>query len=587
MKKVFRNTLAVMVAVILSGTHCVASLAAPGGTSQPLLYSHYTFDGGNYGNFGSEALAGGTGAEIGAFDSALLGSPWVGDHTDGTVNGLGKGFTSTNAVEIASDTVTFDMFTASAWFACHHIDGRSNGGTVQRILGNGGYGEAGGWYVGVLVQNNGSTYIGCNIGGAAGHTEFIDVTEAKGVYLGNSWHNVMLAADRVANKAYLYLDGEMLVDFDTEDSWYESPSGKAYIGGFRDGETVVEGFCGFISDVQSVNRVMTAEQIAGYCGASVVDSRTLLIGQFKQEDDPQNPEKPDDSGQNPGDGQQEPEDNKQKDGTVKGQLNERGGVHFSFDTQKDEYGVESVGNVQYAAGRSGTTGDYALNLDGNSYLKLGAENLALDKDFTVAFWTKMSANGTKYDAVQRVFSTGVWGAGEGGFMVGFYNNRKGDSWSKVVTGVGSSNPNMNWSDAMTLLDDNSWHHVTAVFSGTEKKVILYFDGEVMGTYSYPADGNTVTGYPYTAIGGQLDANGVFAEGYQGLLDDVFVYNHALSALQVKTLMNENRLLDAPKTSDLTPVASHMVLLLLSAAGMLAGGFGMAKRRKNVLQNECL
>ncbi len=586
MKKAFRNTMAMVAAAILLGTHCAASLAAPEATAAPLLYSHYTFDGGNYGNFGSEALAGGSGAEIGAFDSALLGSPWVGDHTDGTDKGLGKGFSSTNAVELASDTVTFDTFTASAWFACHHIDGRSNVGSVQRILGNGGYGAAGGWYVGVLVQNNGSTYIGCNIGGAGGHTEFIDVTESKGIYLGNSWHNVMLAADRGAGKAYLYLDGEKLVDFDVEDSWYESASGKAYIGGYRDGDAVAEGFCGFISDVQSVNRVMTAEQIAGYCGASVADAGTLLAGQFAQENPtPEKPDegeqKPDNGGQKPDQGEQNQEDSGQKDGTVKGQLKEKGGVHFTFDTQKDEYGVESVGNVQYAAGRSGAAGDYALSLDGNSYLKLDAKNLALEGDFTVAFWTKMSPNGTKYDGVQRVFSTGVWGAGEGGFMVGFYNNRQNDSWSKVVTGVGSSNPNMNWSDAMTLLDDNNWHQVTAVFSGSTRKILLYFDGEAAGTYSYPADGTTVTGYPYTAIGGQLDANGVFAEGYQGLLDDVFVYDRALSASQVKTLIKENRLIRSPGTADVTPVFVY-VTLGLAAVGLLAGGCGISKRKKNVL-----
>ena len=165
-------------------------------------------------------------------------------------------------------------------------------------------------------------------------------------------------------------------------------------------------------------------------------------------------------------------------------------------------------------------------------------------------------------------------------MVGFYTNRKNDSWSKVVTGVGSSNPNMNWSDAMTLLDDNSWHQVTAVFSGSTKKILLYFDGEAAGTYSYPTDGNTVTGYLYTAIGGHLDANGVFAEGYQGLLDDVFVCDYALSAAQVKTLVKENRLVSPPKTSESAPVAEYTALLLL-AAGLFAGSCEVLRRKKKM------
>lgn len=624
MKKKLKKTLTVAVAAALLCTQYRLSFAAAEVTTKPLVYSNYSFDGGSYNNTGSDSLSAKAGNQIGTFNSALLANEWITDHTDSTTNGLAKGFSSTNAVEVPNDAITFNTFTASAWFACAHIDGRSNAGTVQRIMGNGGYGENAGWYVGVLVKNNGDTFLGVNIGGASGKTEFIDVTASKGIYLGNSWHNVILVADRANNKASVYLDGAELVSFDTTDSWYNDAATNAYIGGYKAGDNVVEGFCGFLSDVQSINRAMSATQVEAYCGAGSTNSKTLLAAQFGNEITKiEVTTKPTKTSYTKGEAFDKtgmvvtathmdgttssvtnytvPEtvpdngvvtvsyqgytctvnvtvDGKQEIDTTKFQFDKNGGVHYTFDNQKDEYGVTTVGNIQYTAGRTGQAGDYAISLDGNSYLKMDAANLSFDKDFTVAFWAKMPNNGTKYDSVQRVFSTGVWGGGESGFMVGFYNCRQGESWSKVVTGIGTPSPSLNWSDAMELLDNGMWHQVTASFSGTTKKITLYFDGEVAGTYSYPADGSTVTGYEYTAIGGHLDANGVFSEGFKGLIDDVFVINRALSGSEVKALVRTNMLSDSPTTYDDSPIMES-TFIFFAVAALFVGCYAGIKRRQ--------
>ena len=283
MKTIRKKMLAVALMAVLLCTQYAIGFAAVEVTEKaagtPLVYSYYPFDGGKHGNFGTAASKSGT--EIGTFNSNLLSNKWIGDHTNTTANGLGKGFSSTNAVEIPNDAVTFDKFTASAWFACNHIDTISNNGKVHRIMSNGGYGQTAGWYVGVLVNVNGSTYIACNIGGTAGKSVFVNVTDSKGVYLGQSWHNVMLVADRDNNKAYVYLDGAEIASFDTEESWYNDAVENAYIGGYKSGETLVEGFCGYISDVQIVNRAMTARQVLTYYKDGAADSAVLLADQFR------------------------------------------------------------------------------------------------------------------------------------------------------------------------------------------------------------------------------------------------------------------------------------------------------------------
>ncbi|MBQ2922877.1 MAG: LamG domain-containing protein [Tyzzerella sp.] len=573
MKKLLKKTLAAGLAATLLCTNFVVGYAA----ESALKYSCYSFDGGSYENGGSQSMTDKVGTEIGTYTmGALPGEGYITDHTDSVATGLAKGFTATNAVEVPNDALTFDTFTASAWFSCQHIDGLSNAGTIQRIMSNGGYNAVGGWYVSVLVQNNGNTYIGCNIGGASGKTEFIDVTATKGIYLGNTWHNVMLVADRANNTAYVYLDGEELVHFDTTDSWYNDAATNAYIGGYKDSGNVVEGFCGFISDVQSVNRAMTPDQVAAYCGEAVTDSTVLLADQF-QNGTPGGTTGDAGSGTTGGATGGSTEDKGQETAPTQKPSSDSGITHYTFDSQKDEAGVASVGNVKYEAGRSGKSGDYALSLDGNSYLKLDAKKLAFDGSFTVAFWMKMPNGGTKYDSVQRVFSTGVWGAGENGFMVGLYNCTKGEKWSKLLTGVGSSNPTMNWSEATELLDDGKWHQVTATFNGGNKKVNLYFDGQLAGTYDYPADGNTVTGYANTAIGGHLDAEGVFAEGFKGLLDDVFVVNRALSTSEVQTLVKANVVSGVPKTFDGATTPVYIVTLFVATVAI--AGYCVSSKRK--------
>lgn len=278
MKHGMKLFLAIGMITVLICASCMNVFAAGS-----LSHSHYSFDDGAYSNSGSSDNGDKTGSEVGAFDSGLLANAWIEDHTATLDHGLGKGFSSTNAVAVPNDGVTFagGSFTVSAWFACTHIDGRSNAGTVQRIVSNGGYGDIPGWYISVLVQNNGNTFVGVHVGEV---TEFIDVTATKGVYLNNAWHNIVMVADRENDQCHLYLDGELLKTMDVQDEWYNDGATNAYIGGYLNGETLTEGFCGFISDVQAVNRAASAEQIANYCGASVTDSTIKLANSFPAND---------------------------------------------------------------------------------------------------------------------------------------------------------------------------------------------------------------------------------------------------------------------------------------------------------------
>jgi hypothetical protein len=88
-----------------------------------------------------------------------------------------------------------------------------------------------------------------------------------------------------------------------------------------------------------------------------------------------------------------------------------------------------------------------------------------------------------------------------------------------------------WSDgSLVVMRDQitsaGWHHVAYVYDGNEHR--LYFDGALADTSQLAALGAPVT----SAHVGSFDGN---TELFQGRLDDVRIYDQALTATQVKAL----------------------------------------------------
>jgi hypothetical protein len=131
---------------------------------------------------------------------------------------------------------------------------------------------------------------------------------------------------------------------------------------------------------------------------------------------------------------------------------------------------------------------------------------------TTNYWRSITienAANTEYDVwIQAQISSGVVQFGSGG--AGHYKN-------------GSTN-----------VSDNSWHHIVGVTDYTSGGTKIYVDGK--------EDGGTVSGTPsYTATKGPLDIGKLMAGGSpyyaNGQIDDVRVYNYALTDEQIKTLYN--------------------------------------------------
>ena len=99
------------------------------------------------------------------------------------------------------------------------------------------------------------------------------------------------------------------------------------------------------------------------------------------------------------------------------------------------------------------------------------------------------------------------------------------------------------------LKPDTWYHVVGTFDDEALKV--YLDGELVGEKDTPNNGPVMVWNDNNIeIGGRPDTNGG-ANLYKGLLDELVVYDRALSAEEVETVMNSRDILTVDVAGKLT------------------------------------
>ena len=165
---------------------------------------------------------------------------------------------------------------------------------------------------------------------------------------------------------------------------------------------------------------------------------------------------------------------------------------------------------------------YSVDLDGsNDYVEVGNVSGLTGNSFSISAWFYLTSNPS---------GEGIFGAGSSS------SNRV---WLQVLdsnTIRFGSLGNINTFDLSSgTFSLNTWYHVVGVISGTSKEVFI--DGSSLGTASVSSlsgtNGNSVR---IGALPSQTSAFGAL-NPYQGLLDEVSVFNTALSSSNVATIYN--------------------------------------------------
>ncbi|QQR77584.1 MAG: fibronectin type III domain-containing protein [Candidatus Moraniibacteriota bacterium] len=186
-------------------------------------------------------------------------------------------------------------------------------------------------------------------------------------------------------------------------------------------------------------------------------------------------------------------------------------------TSSDISGHNHTGTLSNATWSSGKTGSgISFSGNANSYVSIPNESdFDFTNNFTVSLWMKTASFGSAWAALVS----------------------KGDSsWS--LTRYASTNtldfnsfsPSANDLQGTANVANDAWHHVAIVYDGTTKK--LYVDGNIDAQASFTQTLST-NNFP-VRIGG----NAEYTSGaFNGSVDDVRIYNKALTQTEIQTDMN--------------------------------------------------
>jgi hypothetical protein len=198
--------------------------------------------------------------------------------------------------------------------------------------------------------------------------------------------------------------------------------------------------------------------------------------------------------------------------------------HWKFDEGSGTVAKDSAdgndGIVNGASWASGKSGE-ALSFDGIDDCVEIPGLLGKSRNITISVWANLSVSDTSgaeavslgdYVAI-RLDSARNQG------VVGFYYD--GTTWHATTTG--------------TFYAGAGWHHVVYVIDASNNSQNVYIDGVVMGSTVHTQS------LSYSELGSNTfigkHGNGISNYDFNGLIDDVRVYNRALSNQEVQNLYN--------------------------------------------------
>lgn len=166
----------------------------------------------------------------------------------------------------------------------------------------------------------------------------------------------------------------------------------------------------------------------------------------------------------------------------------------------------------------------ALQFDGvDTYIDCG-DSITItgigDSSFSISMWIKFPSSPPSGGTFDLISNGGTTNAGS--YI--FYINSSSQLVATLYTSAGAQTFTFN-----DTINDNGWHHVGMVYSSTDDTISVYTDGFI-DTYSSPTM-MSGTASQYTSSNVYIGSRDGSNNFYIGLMDDVRIYNTALTATQ--------------------------------------------------------
>jgi fibronectin-binding autotransporter adhesin len=253
-------------------------------------------------------------------------------------------------------------------------------------------------------------------------------------------------------------------------------------------------------------------------------------------------------------------------------------LHFSFDNVSGSSVINDgaggaalngtlVGNVSIVSGgRFGKALQIGAGAVNANYVAVNNAVAPLNGGgtWTVAMWIKTTVTGSAF----LYQGDGSWTSGN----TTLYLNSGGTSAGTKAGGVRYAG---GWEEGSTALSDGNWHFVALVDNAGTKS--LYVDGHAGALAANQWGTATGTGGQIW-LGGSADTGDGVTTATNGLIDEVYIYNRALSLAEVQSLTNNNTILNRqilPSATAVTLNTNAMLDLggLNQTIGSLTGGNG--------------
>ncbi len=243
-------------------------------------------------------------------------------------------------------------------------------------------------------------------------------------------------------------------------------------------------------------------------------------------------------------------------------------AHWSFDTDlvtDDSGNVANLTNNSVTRSTSDTIfGAGSADFSGGSRtltLAAGATEDALpleNNSFTLSYWAKLNNLG---GVAPQIFGMGQGGTTGGLLHIGFRNTGHSAAGGPFL-GFWADDLNVSTAAVDTALGSgtfnavDNWYHYTMTYDSSTKEQAIYVNGTLVGTRT------ATTGFTGSA---SLDAFVLGSNAFDGLLDEVWVYNNVLTQGQITGLY----------TANAVPEPSAYALMM----GFVALGYLQFARRK--------
>jgi len=412
--------------------------------------------------------------------------------------GKALNFDGTNDYISATDSTTLDFtsaFTASAW-----IYPTTYGGMILNKW-NGTSGQKT-WFIGMLNSIN-KFYITLS---ADGSTQTYYAHSSTQTISYNTWHHVSFVYDGTRSIADVYLDGYLVnfpIKVGTIPTVLFNGSNPMSIGNLLDGRY----FSGKIDDVKLYNYARTQKQILEDMAGSPPPGSTAKVSTPL--------------------------------------------VHYKFDegfgsTVNNSGSIGTTANGVLATGTSAPSwtnnGKYskALIFTSANNTKVttpitNTNGLNIRGAISFSGWYKRNTN-TGYQTLYDMSDT-CTSVDWDGYLLRFTDQNL--VFYASVNDASGSNPfQLSYYNANSTADTTNWHHLVATWDGTTNTngVKMYIDGKLATQTTAVADAtNMATLNGYNFITGTLMCN---THSFDGLIDEVKIYNYALSAEEVRQDYNQ-------------------------------------------------